>query len=95
MAPSNGGVCALVFTIVLTVLSTLFIILRFWSRKMTRFGLWWDDWFALATLLCLYAVLILSVYAVYVGGIGKPIVQAVTDEPNAVTELLKVSRERK
>lgn len=41
--------------------------------------------------MCLYAVLVLSAYAVYVGGIGKPITQAVTDNPDSVTELLKVS----
>lgn len=89
--PSHGGVVALGFTIAITAMSTLFIILRFWARKMTRFGLWWDDWLAIATLVCLYAVLILSSWAVYEGGIGKPITQAVTEQPAAVTELLKVS----
>lgn len=94
-APSHGGVVALSFTIVMTVVATLFIVLRFWSRRMTRFGLWWDDWFAIATLVCLYAVLVLSAYAVYVGGIGKPLTQALTDNPNAAVEVLKVSIDQK
>lgn len=89
--PSHGGLVALTFTIVMTAIATVFMALRFWSRKMTRFGLWLDDWLAIATLVCLYAVLILSIHAVYQGGIGKPITQAVTDQPDAVTEVLKVS----
>lgn len=89
MGASHGGLVALGFTIAMTALATLFVALRFWARKMTRFGLWWDDWLTVATLVCLYAVLILSGYAVYEGGIGKPIEQALAEQPNAIDKVLK------
>ena len=40
--------------IAMTVLSTLSIALRFWSRAVaTRTKFWWDDWLALLAWVCL------------------------------------------
>lgn len=33
--------------------ATVFIILRLVSRKLTRVGLWWDDYFAIACYVCI------------------------------------------
>lgn len=86
---SPGGNWGLAVTIALTFLSTLFVVLRFWARNITRFGLWLDDWLALATLAVLYWVLIISAIAVDKGGLGKPIAQAMTED--SLTLLLQVS----
>lgn len=88
--PAYGGVVGIIVTVVLTLISTAFVGLRFWSRGITKFGLWIDDWLALATLGTMFWALIISAMAVMNGGLGKPLVQAVTDDANAVTELLKV-----
>ena len=40
-------------SIVMTVLSIMALALRVWSRLMSRNqNFWWDDWFALASLVC-------------------------------------------
>jgi len=36
----------------LLILATLSIILRVISRKWSKAGLWWDDWLAIAALVC-------------------------------------------
>lgn len=85
---SPAGNWALGITVAVTLVATLFVALRFWARNTTRFGLWLDDWLALATLVVLYWVLIISAIAVDKGGIGKPIAQAMTE--NSLTLLLQV-----
>lgn len=49
------------FTIAMTVITIVAIALRFWSRllgptdRAQAFGrFWWDDWFALLALVCLF-----------------------------------------
>ena len=32
------------------IIATVAIVLRFWSRKISKAGFYWDDWFALASL---------------------------------------------
>lgn len=39
-------------TIALQTLSTLFVILRFTSRRVSGKGFWWDDWMILPALVC-------------------------------------------
>lgn len=93
--PSQGGVAAIGVSVALTVVATGFVVLRFWSRGITRFGLWVDDWLALATLFTLYWVLIISIMAIQTGGLEKPILQALTEDPDSVIELLKVKKPRR
>lgn len=33
--------------------ATLFTVLRFWARHITKVKLWWDDWFAAAAFVSL------------------------------------------
>lgn len=89
---STEGQVSLGLSYFLTVFSTLMVILRFWSRKLSRFGIGLDDWLALATLVLLYFVLALSVVLVYEGGVGKPMPQAVREQPMAPVTSLKVSQ---
>lgn len=88
--PSDGALVGLGVTIGLTVLGTLFIALRFWSRFITRFGLWLDDWLALATLAVMYWALIISALATYAGALGKPIGEALAEDDTSVTTLMRV-----
>lgn len=89
---STEGQVSLGLSYFLTVVSTLFVILRFWSRKLSRFGIGLDDWLTLATLVLLYFVLALSVVLVYEGGVGKPMSQAMREQPMAPVTSLKVSQ---
>lgn len=89
---STEGQVSLGFSYFLAVFSTLMVGLRFWSRKLSRFGIGLDDWLALATLVLLYFVLALSVVLVYEGGVGKPMSQAVREQPMAPVTALKVSQ---
>ncbi|POS78102.1 hypothetical protein DHEL01_v203502 [Diaporthe helianthi] len=68
------------------------VILRFWSRKLSRFGVGLDDWLTVATLLLLYFVLALSVLLVYEGGAGKSISEALREQPMAPVTSLKTMR---
>lgn len=87
---STEGQVSLGLSYFLTVVSTLFVILRFWSRKLSRFGIGLDDWLTLATLVLLYFVLALSVVLVYEGGVGKPMSQAMREQPMAPVTSLKL-----
>ena len=50
--PSRGPEIVAV-SVVLTILSTIALALRVWSRFISKNqGFWWDDWFALASLVC-------------------------------------------
>lgn len=88
---STEGQVSLGLSYFLTAFSTLMVVLRFWSRKLSRFGIGWDDWLILVTLLLLYFVLALSVVLVYEGGVGKPMAQALREQPMAPVTSLKVS----
>lgn len=90
-SPSTAGQFSLGLSYFLTVFSTAMVILRFWSRKLSGFGIGLDDWLALATLFMLYLVLGLSVVLVYEGGVGKTLAQAVREQPMAPVTSLKVS----
>ena len=49
----NRGSEVTAFSIVMIILPTITVVLRVWSRltpKSQRF--WWDDWFAIASLVC-------------------------------------------
>lgn len=87
---STEGQVSLGLSYFLTVFSTLMVALRFWSRKLSRFGYGWDDWLILVTLVLLYFVLALSVLLVYEGGVGKPMAQALREQPMAPVTSLKV-----
>ena len=89
---STEGQVSLGLSYFLTAFATLMVILRFWSRKISRFGMGLDDWLALVTLVILYFVLALSVVLVYEGGIGKPMSQALREQPMAPVTSLKVSQ---
>lgn len=89
---STEGHVSLGLSYFLTVVSTLMVILRFWCRKLSRFGIGLDDWLALATLVLLYFVLALSVVLVYEGGVGKSMSEAVREQPMAPVTSLKVSQ---
>lgn len=88
--PSQSGLVAIGIATALTVISTCFVILRFWARSITKFGLWLDDWLALATLVTLYATLVISIVVVVYAGVGKPILQALEEDPYVITKVLKV-----
>jgi hypothetical protein len=89
---STDGQISLGLSYFLTAFATLMVVLRFWARKLSRFGLGLDDWLALVTLFLLYFVLALSVVSVYEGGVGKPIAQALREQPMAPVTSLKVSQ---
>lgn len=87
---STEGQISLALSYFLTALSTAMVILRFWSRKLSRFGVGLDDWLTVATLLLLYFVLALSVLLVYEGGAGKSISEALREQPMAPVTSLKL-----
>ncbi|KAG8166670.1 hypothetical protein KVR01_002359 [Diaporthe batatas] len=87
---STEGQVSLALSYFLTVFATFMVILRFWSRKLSRFGIALDDWLTLATLVLLYIVLALSVVLVYEGGVGKPMSQALREQPMAPVTSLKL-----
>ncbi|KAI3397725.1 hypothetical protein diail_10378 [Diaporthe ilicicola] len=91
-SPSTAGQVSLGLSYFLTIFSTGMVILRFWSRKLSRFGIGLDDWLALATLFVLYLVLALSVVLVYEGGVGKTMAQAVREQPMAPVTSLKANQ---
>lgn len=53
--------------------------LRFWSRKVNRMPLWWDDWTVLAASPFGIALSLECLYFVFYAGYGKP--TAVPDRP--------------
>lgn len=89
---STEGQVSLALSYFLTAFATFMVALRFWSRKLSRFGIALDDWLTLVTLVLLYFVLALSVVLVYEGGVGKPMSQALREQPTAPVTSLKVSR---
>ena len=49
----NHGPEIIAVSVFLTILSIMALALRVWSRLISKNqGFWWDDWFALASLVC-------------------------------------------
>ena len=49
----NRGPEIVAVSVILTILSIIALALRVWSRFISKNqGFWWDDWFALASLVC-------------------------------------------
>ncbi|KAI9651934.1 MAG: hypothetical protein M1831_007476 [Alyxoria varia] len=68
---------------VLIVVAVAAVVLRFWSRKLSRSGYWWDDWSSIVTLAF---VLCFMIYAALltlpgVAGLGRH----AADNPNGAT----------
>jgi hypothetical protein len=86
---TNSGPGIVISSSILAFISTVFVTLRFLSRRLTRqhFGL--DDWFCLAALLCYHALLAAAGVMVYPGGLGRDIRLVVAEDPNNVVKLFQ------
>lgn len=56
--------------IIVFIISTITVVLRFWARKMTRAAIWWDDILMVFTWLMNLAVFAIYIKAVKIG-LGK------------------------
>ncbi|KAJ5819101.1 hypothetical protein N7474_004692 [Penicillium riverlandense] len=62
----------LAVSIVLIVVATISIVLRFYSRHVMRAGLWYDDWCSLAALILSYAMNIQQFYREHTAELADP-----------------------
>ncbi|KAI1116730.1 hypothetical protein F5Y14DRAFT_53802 [Nemania sp. NC0429] len=76
--------------IFLAVLSSLFVALRFWSRRISRLGVYWDDWLALLTLLIHHGLGATILIAFISDGLGFPMMRLKAADPRAAAELQKL-----
>lgn len=81
----------IIVNVVLALITTTTVGLRFWSRKLTGAGWRLDDWLCLASLACALGLLLASILAVRYGGLGRDQVSALKLDPYAVTSFLQVS----
>ena len=53
----NRGLGLTAFCIVMMILSILAVVLRIWSRLISKkLKFWWDDWCAIASLVCVQTI---------------------------------------
>ncbi|GKZ26523.1 hypothetical protein AbraIFM66951_002759 [Aspergillus brasiliensis] len=71
------GVHVLVVTVMMTVLATVFVMVRFFARR--RASVEWDDWVCLAALVVGYAFMITTALLVTIGHGGNHMIQFYSD----------------
>lgn len=91
---SNKGIGPEIVCIILGVVATAIVALRFWARRLTRQPFWIDDWLCLAALVTHHAVLVTFGVGVTDGGLGKDIRVVETENPYAIVVLFQVCTER-
>ncbi|KAK2600550.1 hypothetical protein N8I77_010077 [Diaporthe amygdali] len=86
---SDSGPGLVISCSILGFISTVFVLLRFWARRLTRQSFGLDGWLCLAALLCHHAVLAAAGITVYKGGLGRDIRITSTQDPNSVVWLFQ------
>jgi hypothetical protein len=74
---------------VFTPLSAIFVVLRFWCRRIKRQHLVFNDWAIVVALVFNFAQSALLTYASVAGGIGHHMADLLASYPDAVTRLLQ------
>lgn len=87
---TNSGPGIVISCSILGLISTLFVVLRVWARKLTRQAFGLDGWLCLAALICHHAILPAAGVMVYQGGLGQDIRVIVSRDPTAIVPLFQV-----
>lgn len=87
---TNRGPGIVISCSILGFISTVFVILRFWARRLTRQSFGLDDWLCVASLLCHHAILAAAGIMVYRGGLGRDIRISATEDPTSTVYLFQV-----
>lgn len=66
------------------ILVTAVVGIRLFLRFSRRVGLWYDDWFILASLVLVWGLYIISVLCVELGGIGTPFEENLATDPSMI-----------
>ncbi len=74
----------------LVILSTVFVALRFWSKRLNATGWQYDDWLVMCALFMHHGFTASCYVMVMKGGFGRDIRLVVTENPNSVVILFKV-----
>ncbi|KAI0467447.1 hypothetical protein F4859DRAFT_506806 [Xylaria cf. heliscus] len=78
-------------TIFLAILSTLAVVFRFWSRRISGLGIHLDDWLALGTLLVHHGLGATILVAFISDGLGFDTLSLVRADPSAAMDLQKLT----
>ncbi|KAH7321330.1 hypothetical protein B0I35DRAFT_501481 [Stachybotrys elegans] len=70
--PADLGTAIIVVSVVLTVVSAVFLGLRLFCKVIRHRHLWWDDYILIASWICLLVATGISIYDVELG-LGKDI----------------------
>lgn len=86
---TNSGPGIVISCSILGFISTVFVALRFWARRLTKQSFGLDGWLCLASLLCHHAILAAAGIMVYEGGLGRDIRITATEDPNSTVHLFQ------
>ncbi|KAI0379533.1 hypothetical protein F5Y04DRAFT_290390 [Hypomontagnella monticulosa] len=83
----GGGVAAVICLSILAFFASVYVVLRFWARRLIRqpFGL--DSYLCLAALLIHHAILAGSFVCILQGGLGRDMRITATEDPHSVVVL--------
>ncbi|KAN0072205.1 hypothetical protein V8E54_009934 [Elaphomyces granulatus] len=71
-------------SIVFMILNTIFVILRCYSRSITKVAYCWDDYLIFASFISNIGLCAVSIIIVYNGGVGRHISDVLKDDPELV-----------
>lgn len=87
---TNSGPGLVISCSILGFISTLFVVLRLWARRLTKQSVGLDGWLCLGSLLCHHAILAAAGIMVYEGGLGRDIRITATEDPTSTVHLFQV-----
>ncbi|KAN0066797.1 hypothetical protein V8E54_015086, partial [Elaphomyces granulatus] len=86
-AISNQEYCGdklVTISIVFIILNSVFVILRFYARSITKAAYGWDDYLIIASFISNVSLCVVSIIAVYRGGVGRHIWDVLENDPKLV-----------
>ncbi|KAI1457513.1 hypothetical protein F4805DRAFT_171843 [Annulohypoxylon moriforme] len=82
--------CIVVIPVIMVVLATIAVAMRFRARRLQGVACMFDDWLALVALILTWAFQGVNLAAVFAGGAGLPVETVMSIDPEAVVTFLKI-----
>jgi hypothetical protein len=87
---SNDATAMIISCSILLILSTVFVALRFWSKRLSGAGWKLDDWLVLSALAFHHCFMISGFVLLTKGGLGRDIRLVIKDNSNALVVFFQV-----
>ncbi|KAF2246840.1 hypothetical protein BU26DRAFT_567180 [Trematosphaeria pertusa] len=89
-ATNHHQLAVVIVPVIMVVLATLCVALRFRARRLQKAQFAFDDWLCFVALLLTWVFQGINMAAVFAGGVGLPIATVMAIDPNAITTFLKI-----